>query len=80
VINLANQEKRIIVSFDLDFGGYIFKKGYEIETGVILLRFKLENPEKPANMIHCAITQNKIKFDGFFTVLKDEYIRQKPLK
>ena len=79
VINLANKENRIIISFDQDFGRYIYHKGYEIKTGVVLLRFNPANPFKPANVVVEIYKSGNITFNGFLTVIKDDYIRQKPL-
>ena len=79
IIEIANLEKRYIVTCDSDFGELIFKDGVYCKKGVIYFRIKKFTPEEPANIILSRLDKNQNIFDGQFTVLTRITIRQKPL-
>lgn len=58
VIALANEENRIIITFDKDYGDLIFNKGFVPEEGVILCRMKEYTPEEPGVLIQQLLSQN----------------------
>lgn len=78
IIKIANTENRVIVSFDLDFGDYIFHRGLEICTGVILLRLKPEKPDSISDILIETLNK-KVEFNGYITIIKDNVIRQRPI-
>jgi len=79
IIALANQEGRIIVSFDSDFGELIFNQGVHCKTGVIYFRIHKFEPDEPANIILYRLNEMATVFEGSFTVLTRTTIRQREL-
>lgn len=51
VMSIAQNEKRIILTFDRDYGELIFKHGLKIDEGVIFLRLDEYQPSEPAIII-----------------------------
>jgi len=79
IITLANQEGRIIVSCDSDFGELIFNQGVRCETGIIYLRIHKFEPAEPANIILYRLNEMETFFEGSFTVLTRTTLRQRKL-
>lgn len=51
VIQLANQEQRLILTFDKDFGFLIFRDGLIPSNGVFYFRLEEFYPSQPGEMI-----------------------------
>ena len=79
IIAIANEQGRIIVTFDSDFGELIFKQGVKCSTGVIYFRIPKFRPEEPANLILYRLDKMKTVFESTFTVLTRKAMRQRPL-
>jgi len=77
ILKQANKEKRIILTFDRDYGELIYKKKLPMPKGVIYLRFLPSSPEEPAEYVLQLI--KKISLDDKFTVVERERIRQRAL-
>lgn len=78
VIEFAIIERRIILTFDSDFGTLIFKDGYR-PFGVIYFRLPHFHPETPANIL---LNLNQTDFQPFefhFTVISEDGIRQRTI-
>lgn len=80
VLNLANQEDRILLTFDSDFGELIFRKGKEIKTGIIYFRLDQFMPEDPGALLLTLLAENKIDFLGKISVVTKETVRQRKIK
>lgn len=78
VINYANNEKLIIITFDRDFGELHYKLGFKIKTGIIYLRFIPLHPEESAQLLLNLFIKN-IDIFGQFTVVERDCLRQRPL-
>ena len=76
VMQIAITEKRIILTFDRDYGELIFKQGYKPVAGVIYLRLFDYTPEEPAQYLINIFNQHLI-FEFFFTVIDESSIRQR---
>lgn len=73
VLQVAYEEKRILITFDKEFGYLVFRK--KIRTsGVILLRFAPRSPEYIAKRIN-GLIKEKPKFQDNFIVVEEEKIR-----
>jgi predicted nuclease of predicted toxin-antitoxin system len=79
VLIRAASEGRIILTFDRDYGRLIFQQGRPSPTGVVYLRFTPLSPAEPAERLLELMTHGAIKFDGLFTVLQRDQVRQRPL-
>lgn len=79
VISFALTEKRIIITFDRDYGELIFKRELNAPAGVIYFRIQNFQPEEPAEILINLLSSQNIIFDGFFTVISEKNIRQRKL-
>jgi predicted nuclease of predicted toxin-antitoxin system len=77
VIDISNKENRIIITFDSDYGELVFHQGHKITAGVIFLRLGDFLPEEPAKLLLDMLKENEIEFEGLFTVIERDNIRQK---
>jgi len=74
VLNLAQQERRVLITIDKDFGELIFRLK-KVHSGVILLRVeKLTSLEK-AKLLISTIEQHEKELINSFTVIREKFIR-----
>lgn len=73
VLKVAYKEKRILITFDKEFGNLVFRKKMK-SFGVILLRFVPLSSEHVADRIIGLIKQ-KLRFENNFIVVEEEKIR-----
>ena len=78
VIQIANTQQRIILTFDSDFGTLIFKNDYKT-IGVIYFRLPQFDPKYPAQILLNLIQSGFQTFLFHFTVISDDGIRQRIL-
>ena len=76
VLALANQENRILITCDSDFGDLIFRQGQKCETGVVYLRIGPFKSNEPGEMILRYLSVNENYFLGHFSVVDRGRIRQ----
>ena len=69
ILNIANKEKRILLTTDKDFGELVFKEGL-IHSGVILLRLKDESVENKKKVLLRGLKSGK-NFAGKFIRIRD---------
>lgn len=77
VMEIAIRENRTILTFDRDYGELIFRYNYKPQAGVLYFRFKRFKPEFPAEYLIGLLENGKIAFEGMFTVVDEELIRQR---
>jgi predicted nuclease of predicted toxin-antitoxin system len=65
IIRLAQDENRIILTFDRDYGELIFKYHLHPKAGIIYLRLNKYKSDEPGKLI-----ENLIQFSGFDTTNK----------
>jgi len=80
VLEYARKEKRIILTFDKDYGNLIFKIQKPTPLGIVLFRLTPKNPLEPANILMTQIFNQNIKLINKFTVITRTHIRQRNLK
>ena len=78
ILARANREKRVIVTFDRDYGELIYKRNMPSPAGVVYFRFHPSTPTKPADYL-LALLSNGIQFEQRFTVVERDGLRQRPL-
>ena len=78
VVEFAINERRIILTFDIDFGTLIFKDGYR-PIGVIYFRLPHFHPEAPAQILLNLQETSFHPFEFHFTVISDDGIRQRTI-
>lgn len=79
VLTRAANEQRLILTFDRDYGELIYRLRLPSPTGVIYLRFRPRTPEEPAILLLNLFQTQGFQFEGRFTVLERDQIRQRPL-
>lgn len=75
VLAFANEENRILITADKDFGELIFKLG-KSSAGIILFRTSITDPKKRFEMVKNALD----KAEGKFIVVKEGQIKVRNLK
>ncbi len=79
VLARSERERRVISTFDRDYGELIYRQSAPATSGVIYLRFDPSTPSEPADFIQKILGQPKISMSGMFTVVEREQFRQRPL-
>lgn len=74
VLTLANTERSILLTADKDFGELVFRQK-RIATGVILLRFAGEIPQRKADLVSKTLRDRSQELLGTFTVISARSIR-----
>lgn len=77
VMEIAEGEQRIILTFDRDYGELIYKHNYKPEQGVIYLRLENYTPEEPAVHVHEILSVLKIDTRRSLTVYDGKNVRQR---
>lgn len=78
VLDRAQSEKRVLLTFDKDFGELAFRSGLPATSGIILLRLTATSPEHVARTVAAAL-QGRTDWEGNFSVIEDFRIRMTPL-
>lgn len=73
VLDEAESQRRILITFDRDFGELVSRRGAKAK-GIILLRFAPKSPEQVAQKIK-ALVESGIPLEGQFVVLEKERVR-----
>lgn len=77
VLELADTEKRTILTFDKDYGELIFKKGFRPDAGVIIFRWDNFQPDDPGRYLAELIKAGDLKLSNSLTVITESNIRQR---
>ena len=77
VIETAESQQRLIITFDRDYGELIFKHNYKPEQGVLYLRLLEYSPEEPATIVHELLSVFKLETYRCFTVYDGQTVRQR---
>jgi predicted nuclease of predicted toxin-antitoxin system len=78
VIERAEEESRLILTFDKDFGELIFRLGRVASHGVILFRFPAPSAEYVVKAAIAAL-DSRTDWEGHFSVVEDDRIRMTPI-
>jgi predicted nuclease of predicted toxin-antitoxin system len=79
VLAWALSEQRIILTFDRDYGELVYKSALSPPSGVIYLRYQPQNPSEPAEQLLTLLRRKELQFEGRFTVVERDQLRQRPL-
>ena len=80
VLEMAVAESRILLTFDRDFGRLVYRMGLEGPRGVILFRLVPATPEEPSELLVELLRRPELEFEGQFTVIDRERVRQRPMQ
>ena len=78
VLARAQQEERILITFDKDFGELAFRSKLPATSGVILFRISIPSSQHIAQVAVQAIA-TRTDWAGHFSVIEDNRIRMTPL-
>ena len=74
VAALCEDQRRILLTFDKDFGELVFHRGLPAGSGVVLFRIPPDSPEKAAD-VALALVQSQPDLAGLFCVVTRDRIR-----
>jgi predicted nuclease of predicted toxin-antitoxin system len=80
VLKIAQIEKRIILTFDNDYGELIFLHKINIPAGVVFFRFIPQYPNEPAEYIMKILAIRNLSLENYFTVVDTKKIRQRLMR
>ena len=77
LIHLANTEKRLILTFDRDFGQLIYKEGLITIHGALYFRLQYFLAEEPGQIALKLLSKSDLNTFRMVTVIEEKFIRQK---
>lgn len=78
VLDRAQQEGRLLITFDKDIGELAYRYGLPASCGIILFRLSMPSSEQVARLALAALEQRE-DWGGHFSVVEDNRIRMSPL-
>ena len=78
VLDRAQVEDRLIVTFDKDFGELAFRFGLPASSGIVLFRILASSPSRVARIARAAL-EARDDWTGHFAVVEESRIRMTPL-
>ena len=76
-MEIAQNEQRLIITFDSDYGELVFKYNYKPPHGVLYFRWIVFSPKDPGLYLIELLEEGQIVLSGHFTVIDKETVRQK---
>ena len=78
MVDRAASERRILITFDRDFGELAFRRGLFSPAGIILFRIKAPSPARVAQVV-VAVLEGRTDWAGHFSVIEEGRVRMTPL-
>lgn len=78
VLDLAQRERRVVVTADTDFGELAFRSGLPAQCGIVLLRLDWTDPGTDNRTIAAALA-SRDDWTGIFAVVEQDRVRIRPL-
>ena len=78
ILERAQRENRIVLTFDKDFGELAFRSGLPALSGIILFRISAPSAAYVARAAALAL-ESRTDWAGYFSVVEDRRIRMTPL-
>ena len=78
ILERAQTENRVLVTFDKDFGELAFRLKLPISSGVILFRITTPSPMSAAEKV-VATLESRTDWLGHFSIIEDSRIRMRKL-
>jgi predicted nuclease of predicted toxin-antitoxin system len=79
VLARAAREDRFLLTLDRDYGALIYLRGLLPPVGVLYFRIEPRMPDEPAERLLRLLREPDRSFEGLFTTVDDEQVRQRPL-
>ncbi|MEA2166449.1 MAG: hypothetical protein QOK37_4576 [Thermoanaerobaculia bacterium] len=77
LIEKAGHERRVVITFDKDFGELVFKYGHSV--GVVLFRLRETSIEETVSMAMDLVNSEGENLHSLFCVIENTRIRKTPL-
>jgi len=78
VLRRAQDEKRLVLTFDKDFGELAFRFRLPASCGVLLFRIRMRSPDIVARAV-VSLLEGRADWAGYFSVVEDTRVRMTPL-
>jgi len=78
ILEHAQEEERILITFDKDFGELAFRAGLPASSGIILFRISTPSAAHIAR-VAVEVLRSRTDWAGHFAVIEDKRIRLTPL-
>ena len=78
VLQIAQAEKRLLITFDKDFGELAFRQRLSAEVGIVLFRVVPKSSVQIAKVAVSAL-ESRNDWQGHFSVIEDDRIRMTKL-
>lgn len=79
ILKLAQSEKRILLTFDKDFGELAFRIGLPSSSGIILFRLRMTSSAE-VGRIAVDVLESRQDWAGHMSVIDEKRIRMTPLR
>jgi predicted nuclease of predicted toxin-antitoxin system len=80
LLTRAVQERRILLTFDRDFGALAFRSDRPRACGIVLFRMVPVSPDEPATVLLALAGRPELELEGHFTVVDRDRARQRPVR
>jgi len=77
LIEKAATERRVVITFDKDFGELVFKRGHSV--GVVLIRLRDTSMTDMVSVVVNLVSSESEKLNHLFCVIENNRIRKTPL-
>ncbi|MCL4789004.1 MAG: DUF5615 family PIN-like protein [Verrucomicrobia bacterium] len=77
VLARAQQENRLLITFDKNFGELVFKAGAKTSPGIVL--FRIPQPSAAIAATVSAVLSSRTDWAGHFSVVEELGVRMRPL-
>lgn len=74
ILQTSVEQRRVLLTFDKDFGELVFHRGFNASCGVVLIRMDQSNLEALVNQVTATLL-SRTDWEGAFSVLEDDRIR-----
>ena len=74
IIPLCEDQQRVLLTFDKDFGELVFRQGLSAASGIVLFRITPESPEEAAG-VALALVESQPNLAGTFCVVTRDRVR-----
>jgi len=78
VLELAQRDRRVLVTADTDFGELAFRSGLPARCGVVLIRLDWAEPDGDNRAVTAALSLRE-DWSGVFAVVERDRVRIRPL-
>ena len=79
VLRLANDESRLLLTNDKDFGELVYREG-RVATGIFLMRFSAQDGVERARLLAEIMPELGERLNGLFATVSEGLARLRPLR